>query len=143
MPYEYLEDVAISDVAFHAWGETLETLFVAAAEATMNVMVEDLGSIDSREERSVEVREASPDMLLFSFLQELIFFKDAEQLLLRVFNVQIMERGNSYEVSCDARGEKLDHRKHVLVADVKAVTLHLYSVKETPRGWEATVVLDI
>lgn len=143
MPYEYLGDVAISDVAFRAWGETLEALFAAASEATMNVMVEDLGSIESREERSIRVREASPEMLLFNFLQELIFFKDAEQLLLRVFNVEIMERENNYEASCDARGERLDRRKHVLVADVKAVTLHLYSVRATPKGWEATVVLDI
>ena len=42
MPYEYLEDVATADIAFRAWEPTLEGVFVAAADATMNVMVEDL-----------------------------------------------------------------------------------------------------
>ncbi|MBI4793908.1 MAG: archease, partial [Deltaproteobacteria bacterium] len=37
MPFEYLDDVATSDVAFQAWGETVEELFVAAADAVMNV----------------------------------------------------------------------------------------------------------
>ena len=33
MPYEFLEDVATADIAFRAWGETLEETFVAAATA--------------------------------------------------------------------------------------------------------------
>ncbi|HOV88133.1 MAG TPA: archease, partial [Syntrophobacteraceae bacterium] len=40
MPFRYIEDIATADVAFEAWGETLEDLCVAAADATMNVMVE-------------------------------------------------------------------------------------------------------
>ena len=37
-----LEDLAAADVAFQAWGTNLEETFIAAADATMNVMVEDL-----------------------------------------------------------------------------------------------------
>jgi len=29
MPYEFLEDVAIADIAFRAWGTNLEELFKA------------------------------------------------------------------------------------------------------------------
>ena len=45
MAYRYLEDIAIADVAFEAWGKSREALFRAAAEATLNVMVGDLDSV--------------------------------------------------------------------------------------------------
>ncbi|NTU48413.1 MAG: archease, partial [Syntrophobacteraceae bacterium] len=45
MPYEFLDDIATADVAFQAWGKTLEEMFVSACEATINVMVSDLASI--------------------------------------------------------------------------------------------------
>ena len=45
MPYEFLDDVATADVAFRAWGETLEETFVAAATAVIHVMVENLDAI--------------------------------------------------------------------------------------------------
>ena len=32
--YRFRGDVALADAAFEAWGETLEELFVAAADAT-------------------------------------------------------------------------------------------------------------
>ncbi|HEX2244494.1 MAG TPA: archease, partial [Gammaproteobacteria bacterium] len=44
MPYEYLDDIA-ADIAFKAWHEKLEQTFMNAAEATMNVMVEELDAI--------------------------------------------------------------------------------------------------
>ena len=42
MPYTYLEEIAIADIAFRATGKTEEEVFAAAADATVNVMVEDL-----------------------------------------------------------------------------------------------------
>ncbi len=84
MPYRYLEDIATADVAFEAWGDTLEEMFVAAADATMNVMVSDLDTIARVEYRTLQATAEELDMLLFELLQELIFYKDAERLLLRV-----------------------------------------------------------
>ena len=46
MTYHYLEDFAIADIAFEAAGKNLEELFIAAADATMNVMVEEIGAIN-------------------------------------------------------------------------------------------------
>ena len=53
MPYEFLEDVAVADIAFRVWGKNLETTFVEAGDALMNVMVEELGSIETREGRRI------------------------------------------------------------------------------------------
>ena len=46
MGYHYLDDFATADIAFEAEGESVEQVFVAAAEATMNVMIEELRSIE-------------------------------------------------------------------------------------------------
>ena len=41
MPYRYLENIAIADAAFEAWGETMEEMFMAAADAAVNVKDEE------------------------------------------------------------------------------------------------------
>jgi len=82
-------------------------------------------------------------MLLFDFLQELIYFKDAERLLLRVRNVQVDEKDEIYFLKTEAAGETLDAARHHQRADVKAVTLHNFAVEKENDGWKATVLLDI
>ena len=143
MPYRYIPDIAIADVAFEAWGGTLEELFVAAADATMNVMVADLATVAERLARTIRVEDTEVDMLLFQLLQELIFLKDAERLLLRVKAIEIRSIDGLFTLEAVARGEELDPARHDLVVDVKAVTLHRYRVNKTPGGWEAAVILDI
>ncbi|MFQ5929976.1 MAG: archease [Acidobacteriota bacterium] len=143
MPYHFLEDVATADIAFEAWGETLEETFMAAAEATMNVMIETLDSIEPRERREFTVENEALDMLLFNFLQELIFLKDSERLLLRVREAKIDGEDGPYRVKVVAQGEQLDPDRHEQRVDVKAVTLHQFCLQETDRGWLANVILDI
>jgi SHS2 domain-containing protein len=41
------------------------------------------------------------------------------------------------------RGEKLDPERHQTRVDVKAVTLHRFSLKKTDDVWEGFVILDI
>jgi SHS2 domain-containing protein len=142
-PYRFREDVAIADVAFEAWGATLEELFVAAADATTNTMAENLRAIEDRQRRSIRIEEERADLLLFRLLGELVYFKDAEGLLLRVPAVRIHRQDGTLVLEAEARGEPLDPLRHRLQADVKAVTLHRLRVEETASGWEASVVLDI
>jgi SHS2 domain-containing protein len=143
MPYKFLEEIATADVAFEAWGTTLEEMFVAAADATMNVMVQDLNTIADQEHREISVEANAIDMLLFELLQELIYYKDAERLLLRVPNVQIQLHDDHFTLSAEAYGEELNPDKHELIVDVKAVTLHRFEVEPTDSDWRAMVILDI
>jgi SHS2 domain-containing protein len=143
MPYEFLEEMALADIAFRAWGNDLEETFVAAAHAVMNAMVEDLDAIQAREERLLSVEHEALDMLLFNFLQEFIYYKDAEQLLLRIQQLRIADTNRPYTLQATAVGETLDPDRHRMRVDVKAVTLHRFSLAQTARGWEAFVILDI
>jgi SHS2 domain-containing protein len=143
MPFHYLEEIGIADIAFEATGRDLPELFTAAADATMNVMIDNLDAIEPRETRQIELRNDKIDMLLFDFLQELIYFKDAERLLLRVREAQIHEKEDAYSLKATAAGEPLDARRHQQRADVKAVTLHDFRVEKIDGGWKASAILDI
>ena len=143
MPYEYLEEFGTADIAFEATGRDLPELFMAAADATMNVMIDNLDGIESRETLQIELSNDNIDLLLFDLLQELIFLKDAERLLLRIREVQVAEKDENYFVKATAEGEPLDAERHHQRADVKAVTLHDFSVERTDSGWKARVLLDI
>jgi SHS2 domain-containing protein len=143
MPYHYLEEIGTADIAFEATGRDLPELFKAAADATMNVMIDNLDAIEPRETRHIQLSNDKIDMLLFDFLQELIYFKDAEQLLLRVRDARVEKRDEKYFLTAEAAGERLDAARHHQRADVKAVTLHGFSVEKEDEGWKATVLLDI
>jgi SHS2 domain-containing protein len=143
MPYKYLEEVGTADIAFEATGHDLPQLFRDAADATMNVMIDNLDAIESRETRQIELSSEEIDMLLFDFLQELVFLKDAERLLLRVRDMHIEQKEATYILQADVAGERLDEMRHHQRADVKAVTLHGFSVEQENGGWKARVLLDI
>jgi protein archease len=143
MPYNYLEEIGIADIAFEATGRDLAELFSAASDATMNVMIDNLDAIEPRETRQIDLSRDNLDMLLFDFLQELIYLKDAERLLLRVRKVQIDEKNKKYFLRAEVAGEQLDDARHQQRADVKAVTLHDFSVEKKDGGWRAQVLLDI
>ena len=143
MPYHYLEEIGTADIAFEATGRDLPELFTAAADATINVMIDNLDAIESRETRQIELSNDQIDMLLFDFLQELIYFKDAERLLLRARETQIDQKGEPYFLKAKLAGERLDDARHQQRADVKAVTLHGFSVEKEGGNWKARVLLDI
>ena len=143
MPYEYLEEIGTADIAFEATGRDLSELFRDAADATMNVMIDNIEAIHPRETRQIELSNDKLDMLLFDLLQELIFLKDAERLLLRMRQLEIEQKNEKLFLHGIAEGEALDVDRHHQRADVKAVTLHDFAVERTESGWKARALLDI
>jgi len=143
MPYELTDEVAVADAEFRAWGKDLPEVFTAAADATLNVMLRDLRELEGRECRKIELENADADMLLVDLLQELIYYKDAETLLLRVTEARVREEAGLYRLSATAVGEAIDPQRHDLGVDVKAVTLHRYALDRTADGWSVYAILDI
>lgn len=143
MPYEFRGDIAHADIAFNVWGGTLEELFTDAARATLEVMVENLGEIRPTATIEVTLDQESEEMLLFDFLSEFIFYKDAKRLLLLPTEVSIQEAANGFNVRAKLQGEQIDVRRHRMNTDVKAVTMLRYALERVPEGWRATVVLDV
>ncbi|HUG44079.1 MAG TPA: archease [Acidobacteriota bacterium] len=143
MPFRFLEDEAPADVAFQAWGDGLEEVFTAAADATLNCMIGRLDTVRPRVERAVELENSELDLLLFDLLQEIIYYKDSDQLLLRVVQCAFERAAGTNKLSAKLAGEKLDPSRHEQRADVKAVTLHQFWLRSVNGGWETHVILDV
>lgn len=143
MPFEWVEDAVTSDVTFRAWGSSLDELFAAAVDATTAAMVADLGALRPRQRRTVEVEADALDLLLLRLLDEVVFLKDSEGLLLRAEQVRVDAAGPPHRASVTLAGEPIDRTRHELVADVKAATLCGLRVERRGEGWEARVTLDV
>jgi SHS2 domain-containing protein len=140
--YEYLDDIATADVAFRAYGKTLEEMLIAATDATLEVMLPEPETLEARVKREIQVSAENAEMLLYKLLEELVYLKDAEQLLLRVERIEARQAA-LLEATAECAGDTIDAEKYVLGVDVKAVTMHLFSVKNAGGVWEAQVILDI
>jgi len=139
--YEFVEG-ATSDLAFVAHGPTLEAAFGAAAQALLAATVEDPDAVERRERRSVALEEPDLELLLLRFLNELVYLRDAEELLLHPDRISVTRDGGA-RLDCELAGERIDPGRHALAADVKAATAHGLSVASTPEGWTAAVTLDV
>lgn len=125
-----------ADLMVRANGATLEECFGNAAYALFDQTV-DLSGIGTSEETEVRVTGIDDEDRLFSFLSEMLFIEDADNLILREFDV----RFEGDEVICKARGETLDRSRHRLRSEIKAVTYHMMEIdRETPS---VTVLFDV
>jgi SHS2 domain-containing protein len=143
MPFHFLEEIATADVAFEAWGGTLEELFISSAAALLRTMTAAPQRVARQQELTIRLEHEELDLLLWTFLQELIFYKDARRLLLHADSVRIEERESAFGLQAHASGELIDAARHKLLVDVKAVTLHRLQVTFRDNLWRAVVVLDV
>ena len=139
--YEFVEG-ATSDLAFVARGETLEGAFAAAAEALLAATLDDPDSVEDRERRRVAFEEPDLELLLLRFLNELVYLRDAEELLLHAGSLRV-EGSDPARLDAELWGEPIQPERHSMAAEVKAVTAHALRVRATPDGWEASVTLDV
>ncbi len=136
--YKFIDHTA--DVMFEAYGKNLNELFENAALATFEVQC-DLKKVERKIKKKIKLKNEDMEKLLFDFLEELIYLKDAKYLLFSKFKVKIDSKKGILEA--EVEGEKINPKKHELKTDVKAVTLHYFSLGETKDGYKARVILDI
>ena len=125
-----------ADMMVRAFGSTLEECFGNATYALFDQTV-DLSNVGTSESVDIRVTGIDDEDRLFSFLSEMLFIEDADNLILREFDVRF--EGN--DVVCTARGERLDRSKHRVRSEVKAVTYHMMQIdRDTPS---VTVLFDV
>ena len=140
MPYRFLPDIAIADIAFEADSPSADGVFESCAKALSDIMV-DPKTLRPRLTKEFALTSVNLDRLLYDFLTELIVVKDVDSLLFKDFQVKVSPDGTSLRAA--ARGEPIDRKRHTLRNDVKAVTMHMFGVTHIGKRWKATVVLDI
>jgi SHS2 domain-containing protein len=119
-----------------AFGSTVEECFANAGFALFDQTV-DLANIGTSEEVRFEVEGMDDEDMLYSFLSELLFMLDCDEMVFKELKVGF--DGN--KVVCDGRGEKLDRSKHRTRSEIKAVTYHMMEVDRTAPS--VTVVFDV
>jgi SHS2 domain-containing protein len=141
--YEFIEEAAIADIAFHAYGKDYAELFKNACKAVTDAMV-DIEKIEEHTEEDITMQANSMESLLYNILEELVYLKDAKQLVFRSFNVtEIEAKPPDCRINMTMKGEIIDRKKHNAHADVKAVTMKDFGIEETKDGLKASVILDI
>ena len=125
-----------ADMMVRAFGATLEECFGNAAYALFDQTV-DLSNVGTSESVDIRVSGIDDEDRLFSFLSEMLFIEDADNLILREFDV----RFEGDDVVCTAKGDRLDRSKHRVKSEVKAVTYHMMQIdRDTPS---VTVLFDV
>jgi SHS2 domain-containing protein len=140
--FEFVDTVT-SDLAFVARGDTLESLFAAAADALLDATLDGVEAL--RREVSVPIALEEPDLelLLLAFLNELVYLRDARGLLLRSGALRVLQDGKA-RLEGTLAGEPLRPERHRLRSDVKAATAHgLRVAREADGSWMATATLDV
>ncbi len=137
MSYETFEHTA--DVGLRMRAASLDALFAEAAQGLFSLIVSDLRSIRLTETASFSVAGQAHDLLLFDWLNELLYTYETRHLLLAEFHVTI----NGAGLTATARGEIADPARHVLDHEVKAITYHELKVERVDDGWLAEVIVDI
>jgi SHS2 domain-containing protein len=143
MPFIYRHDLTTADIAFQAQGKSTEELFTSAWQALIEVMIPDSNTIKKTISKEICLEHESLGLLLLEFLNEALFYKDAEGLFLLVEKIRIENSDDSVKLKARLKGETIDRKRHELGIDVKAVTLHGFQCKQIKEGFLATVVLDI
>ena len=100
-------------------------------------IVVDLSTIGTGEEVSIRVSGIDDEDRLYSFLAEMLFIEDCDNLILKEFDVSF----DGDDVICNARGETLDRNRHRIRSEVKAITYHMMEIdRELPS---VTVIFDV
>ncbi len=133
-------DYATAEIGFEVEADSLEDLFKDSALAVTELAVK-LNGIKNKEEKTIEIESNSLENLLFDWISELIYLKDAEGLLLKDYKIEIDKKNNNLRAEC--KGDKIDRVNHELNMDVKAATFHNFYIKKENGKWKCNVILDV
>ena len=135
--YEIFEHTA--DLGLRIRSPSLGQLYEEAATALFSVIVENPGDIRPERQSSFQLEADRRDELLHDWLGELLYEFHANHLLFSRFKVSI--QGN--RLTATAGGELIDHQRHKIDAEVKAITYHGLKLVQQDNGWLAEVIVDV
>ena len=134
--FEFIDHTA--DVGILVTAPTPEGMFETAALAFTEV-VTNADSLNHRLERKIRLHENDMEALLVSWLQELLYLLDTEDLVFGRFQVKLQD----FSMEATAWGEAFDPEIHPIKTEIKAVTYHQLEVEQNDQGWRAKVIFDI
>jgi SHS2 domain-containing protein len=135
--FEIIDHTA--DIGIIAYGADVEELFSNAALALFSLITEP-ESIEEKSHINLKVSSEDRDSLLVEWLNELIYFFDANHILFNRFDIESLTH-NELKATC--HGEGFDPLKHKIKRGVKAATYHMLKLDKNSDGYKAQIILDI
>jgi SHS2 domain-containing protein len=128
-----------ADVGIEATGASLKEAFEQAALGLLS-MITDIDSVDTSEERYIQLKGSDIQNLLVKWLSEILYLYDGENFL--VGEVEI-ESISPTRLEAIVRGESVNEARHPMKIDIKAITYHQLKVLEKNDGCVVRVFFDI
>jgi SHS2 domain-containing protein len=127
-----------ADTGIVAYGTDLKQAFANAAKGMFS-LITDLRKISERTSKTISLTATDREMLLVSWLNELIYLFDTEQMLFKRF--EITELTDTI-LKARAYGEKANPGRHTMKIGIKSTTYHMLQVSHND-GFQARVIFDI
>ena len=140
--FRFLDDVALADLAFDAEGDTVQEVFEAASQAVMEAMA-DPETVGATWTRRVEHAGSDLAELLFDWLSDIVYWKDAAGVVFSRVAISVTQAGAEWRLAATLTGEPVNRATQELRNDVKGVTKHLYRLHQDTGRWRVRVVLDV
>jgi SHS2 domain-containing protein len=118
----------MTDAFIEVTGETIDEAFENAGISVVDTII-DIKSVESREERTIELHADDLKSLLYSWLEEIIILTITDGFVGKTFRVKI-NRNETCHLSAKVSGETINFEKHHFKMEIKAPTYHLMEIKE-------------
>jgi len=141
MPFKITDIYTSADVGLIVTGESLEELFIDSAMGLTEIIVNSEGLEDDRT-ISLEINAENIEDLYFSWLSDIVYYKDAESFLLKRPILELFDAEKS-SLKAILHGDTIDPARHILKADIKGVTLYKLKIRKTGNIWRSEVVFDL
>ncbi|MEE9296076.1 MAG: archease [Phycisphaerae bacterium] len=135
--YELRDHTA--DIALFAWGDSLESLFCAAA-AGLYATVGELTCHSETHNETLRFQAADVESLLHDFLAELHFRLETQDVCLADFSFTRLDDTILHATADVAR---IDRDASIFDHEIKAVTYHEVNIIRHDNRYEVTLILDI
>ncbi|RMG92464.1 MAG: archease [Zetaproteobacteria bacterium] len=130
-----------ADIGVRGYGKTPGEAFEQVALAMMAVVINP-GDVRAYCPVDISLRASELDMLLFDWLNELVFIMAARGMVFGRFDVQVDVA--SIQLTAKAWGEPLQPERHAPAVEIKGVTLTELVVRRLADGrWLAQCVVDV
>jgi SHS2 domain-containing protein len=143
--YDFLPHTA--DIMIKSWGKSLEEAFVEAGKALFEIIT-DISKINPSIEINIKVCGYDLENLLYKWLEELLYYHDAQNLVFNIFQIMSIEENitdneKQYCLYGKVLGEPFDRNRHESRTIVKAITYHQMKIWRECNLYYLTVVVDI
>jgi SHS2 domain-containing protein len=137
--YKYFDHTA--DIGVEVTGRTRKKLFVNAAAALFDVMIERKNDEKSaKHHKTITIEGADIADLMINFLRELLYLFNGERFV--TISCQIIKFTNK-ELQARLTREPFNSKKHLIKTEIKAVTYSGLTVERVNSGWKLKVIFDV